>query len=682
MGVNDINFFVKKAVQAITDAVSSVANEVSEKVKPQKSGTNEEDLVDVEKFEIDENLKEQIEYHDNGKPASIVGPIFDENNNIIGKYEAYYYENGNIADEQISEISPDGSYHKRAISYYENGQEAYYENKQFNKDGVLIFDYSEGHTIDGKKKYLYSVENNEYGEMTYTQDEEYDENGNLITSCYADYSREEPFELIKKLKYDKNNNLISEDVKRIDGDNVEDIEKTHFYNDKGQKIKTTSSTSGQFGEIAKSETEYFYKNGVLAKTKERIAENNIENFDTPSYAADKEDVNISDVVTKYDEDGSKKEIETIHYEADGKTQKNSMINKYTYYEGKGFKEIETTFKNWKNEVVSVTTENFSEDGNKESGNISYYNSEGEISQNKQITYKLDEQGKVIGADVVYYEDGKKVATGEMYQSENGGLFEYKDDATPKDGKVDLTEQGGIGDCWLLASLNALNHADPKLLENVISYTEDGSKIKLAVGEYYVSDKELEQRKTQHQYNKSGDDDIIRIEIAMEKALQDYVSGKVKINNPANKFVTGKHEDNTKDEMLIEGGQMAQAFYFLTGNNTSVYEKSQSDLKDFLYLQKLSRDIEKGNVAATVTFPPGFEFNHRGVTDRIYEHHAFTIKDIKNDYVIISNPWDGEEDIKVDMDHFLEQYTNIQTCDAKRNTSLWDKVKSWCKDLLW
>ena len=169
---------------------------------------------------------------------------------------------------------------------------------------------------------------------------------------------------------------------------------------------------------------------------------------------------------------------------------------------------------------------------------------------------------------------------------------------------------------------------------------------------------------------------------MEKALQDYVSGKVKINNPANKFVIGKHEDNTKDEMLIEGGQMAQAFYFLTGNNTSVYEKSQSDLKDFLYLQKLSRDIEKGNVAATVAFPPGFEFNHRGVTDRIYEHHAFTIKDIKNDYVIISNPWDGEEDIKVDMDHFLEQYTNIQTCDAKRNTSLWDKVKSWCKDLLW
>ena len=212
MGVNDINFFVKKAVQAITDAVSSVANEVSEKVKPQKSGTNEEDLVDAEKFEIDENLKEQIEYHDNGKPASIVGPIFDENNNIIGKYEAYYYENGNIADEQISEISPDGSYHKRAISYYENGQEAYYENKQFNKDGVLIFDYSEGHTIDGKKKYLYSVENNEYGEMTYTQDEEYDENGNLITSCYADYSREEPFELIKKLKYDKNNNLISDDL--------------------------------------------------------------------------------------------------------------------------------------------------------------------------------------------------------------------------------------------------------------------------------------------------------------------------------------------------------------------------------------------------------------------------------------------------------------------------------------
>ncbi len=297
-------------------------------------------------------------------------------------------------------------------------------------------------------------------------------------------------------------------------------------------------------------------------------------------------------------------------------------------------------------------------------------------------------------------------------------------------------QKGQGDCYLLATINAIRNTTDgqeylqslrteQIVDDKKVYTfnfpgaksaaESLKEDKLEVfitGEYSFTEDEVKDilSKAGTQYSK-GDPDVILLEAAFEKYRKE-VNQTLEANNLSVDdywhiagMVTGKEEEN-----ILAGGREHDAIYVLTGKKSEYYSSTNyenlpilsstalldnkvlpiSTATSYSYqsideidgniritnralnkmLDKLQEDFETDNKSdkiATASFKVGDTPNDSGL-------HAFTIKRVTEDEVILINPWYPDRDLKMSREMFLEYCYSMTIASDGTQKSWWQKVK--------
>lgn len=211
------------------------------------------------------------------------------------------------------------------------------------------------------------------------------------------------------------------------------------------------------------------------------------------------------------------------------------------------------------------------------------------------------------------------------------------------GEIEDTKQGDRGDCWLLTSINALRDTKwgKKSLKDAIKPDGMGGAIielKGAIGsqkKFRISVEEIEKAKQSGKYA-SGDDDMIAIELALEKYL---------------KIQGAQYDKNTNGDVLKGGLGTTSVFEIISGEkNHHIFLNGEKQI------QNVMNEIEAhpGEYSVTV----GFEQSKNKMMDR----HSYQLKKIVTDskghkFAVLVNPWDSSKEEKIPYNDFVE---NIQT----------------------
>ena len=264
----------------------------------------------------------------------------------------------------------------------------------------------------------------------------------------------------------------------------------------------------------------------------------------------------------------------------------------------------------------------------------------------------------------------------------------KKDLVDIDENIDNSKQGKRGDCWLLSGLNSLSYSEngQKIIEDSISVNEDGSynvEFKGLNSNINITTEELEKARKEGSYS-TGDDDVLLMELAFEKALQLVEDGEI----DAPDWLI---EETKNGETSIDGGTLEVVIFMLTGeeaeyqyncyhpdydgsinaeiqrllpglaglfNNSmeSVFDKIEKNPEGYCAIigfrgQKGTADDE----AITIKDING--------NDVVLTHgdggHAWSIKSVDGDNVVIVNPWDSSVEITVSKEELLKYATGIE-----------------------
>ena len=297
-------------------------------------------------------------------------------------------------------------------------------------------------------------------------------------------------------------------------------------------------------------------------------------------------------------------------------------------------------------------------------------------------------------------------------------------------------QKGQGDCYLLATINAIRNTTDgqeylqslrteKIVDGKKVYTfnfpgaksaasslkEDNLKV-FITGEYSFTEDEVQNILSEAgtRYSK-GDPDVILLEAAFEK-YREEVNQTLEANNLSVDdywriagMVTGTEKDNP-----LSGGYEHDAIYVLTGKKSELYSTTDYDNRPILsstalrdnkalplttatsysyqyideidgniritnralnkMLDKLQEDFETDNKSdkiATASFKVGDTPNDSG-------GHAFTIKRVTENEVILINPWYPDRDLKMSKKMFVKCCTCMTIASDDTPKSWWQKVK--------
>lgn len=298
-------------------------------------------------------------------------------------------------------------------------------------------------------------------------------------------------------------------------------------------------------------------------------------------------------------------------------------------------------------------------------------------------------------------------------------------------------QKSQGDCYLLATINSIRNVSggQEYLQGLrTEKTVNGEKIytfklpgaELAAkslkddnlsnvfitGEYSFTEDEVRDilAKEGQRYSK-GDPDVILLEAAFEK-YREEVQQTLEANNLSTEeywqiagMVTGR-----KDHNILSGGWEHDAIFILTGKKSEYYSSSDYDeipilsskaLQDNMalplltgnqykgqsideidgnirrtnyalnkMLNKIQKDFEddnKADLVATASFKVGSSLEDSG-------GHAFTVKKVTDNEVILINPWYPDRELKMSREMFSECCTSMTIAKDDVQKSWWQKIK--------
>lgn len=359
-------------------------------------------------------------------------------------------------------------------------------------------------------------------------------------------------------------------------------------------------------------------------------------------------------------------------------EQNGKVTDFKYENGDS---TQVTLNNYGKIEKKVQT-SVNNDGSKSSVSYNYadksktetnYDSLGRITR---FDYDSQDNKKDYTTTNTYADDGSKTVNTKKYVTNTTQIYDKNGKLVSEDlkynyesdGKIDATKQQTIGDCWVLAGVNALNQSaeGKKMLSDSIQHNDDGSitvKLKGVNKEYTYSAEEIIDNKyyTPNKSFSKGDTDMNLFEKAIGQYRKELIeSGDYKKNGRDLEKTAGK---NATPEDPLKGGQIDEAIYYITGIKSEYSSASTGDIKEdaLAYFDKLNSNGDKYIMNAA------FKENDSS-TIGIITDHAYSINRVDDDYVYVVNPHDSSREIAYEKEKFLDNVRQITVTDLSSTPS--------------
>ena len=222
-----------------------------------------------------------------------------------------------------------------------------------------------------------------------------------------------------------------------------------------------------------------------------------------------------------------------------------------------------------------------------------------------------------------------------------------------DSNIDYFKQGELGDCAYLACL--ISGSDKIITDEVISKNDDGSYSVTFKGvnqSYNVSQQELFDARKNGKYS-HGDNTVLLLEVAAQKALQELEANGLDISNEyKKKLYQVCHSQNNFD---IDDFSL-QKFMLLFGLNTQIPSPTSINTDTGNSIQKIA-DANLNDSIAYFAFRSDAVLNSDNGNDfYIHPDHAYAVKnyDNTNQAITLVNPINSSDSLTIKVED-IEKY---------------------------
>ncbi|MBQ9246647.1 hypothetical protein IJ182_10315 [bacterium] len=201
-------------------------------------------------------------------------------------------------------------------------------------------------------------------------------------------------------------------------------------------------------------------------------------------------------------------------------------------------------------------------------------------------------------------------------------------------------QGDYLDCWLISGILSMSYTDAgaEIIRDSITQNSDGS-VDISFGNsndtYNVTAEELETNNyplnTDHIDYSTGDDDMLALELGVEKMIDDK---------------------NINKYSMETGGNPYYVFQMFDAESISVTHSQEEIEAAFDYFEQHS-DICSMTLGTIGNAIPGLRADH-----------GYAIKSIDGDNVQLVDPWDTTLEVNISRETLLEYYRNVSIVYAE------------------
>ncbi len=248
---------------------------------------------------------------------------------------------------------------------------------------------------------------------------------------------------------------------------------------------------------------------------------------------------------------------------------------------------------------------------------------------KENSYELgSEKNGVRTIDVENVTESTKAGSSapKDYAANPEKYQEYKNNIEEENGLIDKFAQGKRGDCYLLASIEAIKNTKEgqEILQKNVQENSDGSytitlpgavvvrnhyieigeEDKCAItGRYTITKAAIEKAKEQSgRAYAFGDINVILLELAMEAFRAEVAQTNKALGQKSERYIAGLIGPCYKNDPL-SGGEMYDAIFMLTGQKSDVYDGGRRKKEtcklykpgEYGYVGENSTKLSKGNI---------------------------------------------------------------------------------------